>query len=429
MPAMEHIHPRNDHWQSAEPTDFGRLRPELEPVPACLSAMLTGRSEPWFAADLRAHQRAVTGAVHRSRFLVIGGAGSIGAVFVRLLAGMSPRALGIVDIDENGLADLVRDLRSSSIPLPKDVTTVVAALGSRAFERFFMSGKRWDVVLNFAALKHVRSERDPYSLMRMIEVNVLGLEKLIALAEQRGTNRLFSVSSDKAVAPTNLMGATKRWMELLLAVPRRNMICSSARFANVAFSKGGLPRAFLDRLAKRQPLAAPDDVRRYFISHQEAAQLCLLSSLLAEAGEIFVPRLDAKRHALSMDEAARRVLRYHGLAAYPCGSADMAVHHPALREVNAGVWPCWFSPSDTSGEKAIEELWTDNETRDQSRFESLAIIHPTAAPPGHLVEARERVLAVARASRWEKGDLAAAIKLAVPELRHREENRSLDDKL
>src|SRR5262249_12571726 len=188
----------------------------------------------------------------------------------------------------------------------------------------------WDIVLNFAAMKHVRSERDPYSLMRMIETNVFGLEHLCALAEAGRTKRLFSVSSDKAVSPASLMGATKRWMEHVIALPREQLLCSSARFANVAFSKGSLPQAFLNRLAMHQPLAAPNDVRRYFISHQEAAQLCLLSGLLAGHAEVFVPRLDAQRHAIAMDEVARRVLAHHNLTPLVCSDPKTALHHPRM---------------------------------------------------------------------------------------------------
>lgn len=427
--ALEQIHQPSEQQQLVGRHGLGRRRPELEPVPAALVAAIIGRDQPLFVSDVDAHQKALIDAVRHARFLVIGGAGSIGGSFVRLLSEMSPAGLGVIDIDENGLADLVRRLRSSPAAVPSDFRTAVIALGSVAFERFFAATGPWHVVLNFAAMKHVRSERDPYSLMRMIETNVFGLEQLCALAEAEGTKRLFSVSSDKAVSPASLMGATKRWMEHLIALPRERLLCSSARFANVAFSKGSLPQAFLDRLAMRQPLAAPNDVMRYFISHQEAAQLCLLSGLLAGHAEIFVPRLDAEHHAIAMDEVARRVLAHHDLAPLVCGDAESALHHLIMNEVRPVAWPCWFSASDTAGEKGLEELWTSQEIRDDTRFKAITVVRQPAARAAQLAEARERVTALAREPRWCNQALVEAITVAVPELRHRAEVMSLDDKL
>jgi FlaA1/EpsC-like NDP-sugar epimerase len=427
--ALEQIHQPSEQQQLVGEHGLGRPRPELEPVPASLVATITGRDRPLFAPDIEAHRKALVDAVRPARFLVTGGAGSIGASFVRLLAQISPAGLGVIDIDENGLADLVRGLRASPAAITSDFRTAVIAVGSVAFERFFAATGPWDVVLNFAAMKHVRSERDPYSLMRMIETNVFGLEQLCALAEAGRTKRLFSVSSDKAVAPASLMGATKRWMEHVIALPRERLLCSSARFANVAFSQGSLPHAFLDRLAMHQPLAAPNDVRRYFISHQEAAQLCLLSGLLAGHAEVFVPRLDAEHHAIAMDEVARRVLAHHDLTPLVCSDAESALHHSSMNEAYPTAWPCWFSASDTAGEKALEELWTSQEIREDTRFKAITVVHQPAADAARLAEARERVMAIAREPRWCNEALVEAITVAVPELRHHATVISLDDKL
>src|SRR5262249_9574899 len=225
----------------------------------------------------------------------------------------------------------------------------------------------FQTMFNFAALKHVRSERDPFSLMRMIETNVFAVEDLRDSAASCGA-RLFSVSSDKAVFPSSLMGATKRWMEKVLAEPL-NAACASARFANVAFSNGSLLHAIFERLEQRQPVAAPDHIRRYFISHTEAAELCLLAGFLGRRAEIFVPRLDPARDSLLLDEAARRVLAFRGLEAAPCASEAEAKSSPLLAQTATRRWPCFFSPSDTTGEKDLVELLYADEAVDTSQFD------------------------------------------------------------
>ena len=406
------------------------MRPPLstEPVPEELVAHVTGRTRSLFLDDLEAHWDQLSAIVQSSRFLVIGAAGSIGSAFVKQLLLFRPKSLVLVDISENALADLVRDLRSSDWPIPERFATSVVALGDPGFIRF---GHRHeaDVILDFAALKHVRSERDPFSLMRMIMTNALAVEDLYQLSMGRNGVRLFSVSSDKAVAPTNLMGATKRWMERILAAHPDGVITTSARFANVIFSNGSLPHAFLDRLAKRQPLAAPNDVRRYFISHAEAGQLCLMAALLGNTREVFLPRLDPRRNAIRMDEVARRVLEFHGLTVEHCSSEEAAKRSPLLSQEKPRAWPCWFAPSDTSGEKECEEFEYPDEPLDQSRFGSINVALQTEPDQNALSRARTQLLAIAREEEWPKEAIAEAIRIAVPELVHVERNRSLDEKL
>src|SRR5262249_30008915 len=229
----------------------------------------------------------------------------------------------------------------------------------------------------------------------------------------------------KAVFPSSVMGATKRWMERVLAEPS-NAACASARFANVAFSNGSLLRAILERLEQRQPVAAPDDIRRYFISHTEAAELCLLAGFLGRSAEIFVPRLDPTRDLLLLDEAARRVLAFKGLQAAPCGSEAEAKSSPMLDEAAPRRWPCYFSSSNTSGEKDHEELLYDDEAIDTSRFEAIDVIRTEPSPHGRLAEARKAIEVIACQDRWPKARIIDAIRQAVPELQHLELNRSLD---
>ena len=367
-------------------------------------------------------------ACSHARILVIGAAGSIGAAVVKLLASLEPAALVLVDMNENNLADLVRALRAGPYRLPDDFATSVAMLGTPGFERFLSAAGPFQIIFNFAALKHVRSERDAYSLMRMLETNVFAVEDLRDNEAARGA-RLFSVSSDKAVFPSSLMGASKRWMERELADPSSHAICTSARFANVAFSNGSLLHAIFERLEQRQPVAAPDNVRRYFISHTEAAELCLLSGFLGGHAEIFVPRLDPARDSLLLDEAARRVLAFKGLEAILCTGEAEAKLSPLLAEATPRRWPCVFAPSDTSGEKDHEELLYAGETIDGSRFEAIDVVRSEPAPRARLAQARKAIEAIARQDAWAKGDIVDAIRYAVPELQHLERNRSLDSKL
>jgi FlaA1/EpsC-like NDP-sugar epimerase len=401
----------------------------IEPVAPGLVSAVTGRHQSLLAVDRAAHDAELRSRIARSRVLVVGAAGSIGAAFVKLLVTLAPRGLVLIDLDENGLADLVRDLRSSPWPLPEDFATSAVALGSAGLGRLLAASDPFDVVLNFAALKHVRSERDPYSLMRMIETNVLGLEQLFEQLRPGAELRVFSVSSDKAVSPTNLMGATKRWMERVLQARPPGITCSSARFANVAFSAGSLPHAFLKRLELRQPLAAPSDIRRYFISHTEAAELCLLSAFLGGDGEIFVPRLSAELNAVGMVEVALRVLAARGMVAVPLDSEADAKASPLLRMAHPTGWPCLFVPSDTTGEKELEELHDRSETVDATRYAGLAVVRPSGIDPDVLAAARAKVAKAAAGSVWTKSDLVAAIGTAVPELRHIELGRSLDEKI
>jgi FlaA1/EpsC-like NDP-sugar epimerase len=399
----------------------------IEPVPLGLLSQITGRNRSLFHADMERNRRALEQTCSCARVLVIGAAGSIGSAVVKLLALLQPAALTLVDMNENTLADLVRALRAGPYRLPQDFATSVAMFGTPGFERFLSETGPFQVMFNFAALKHVRSERDPFSLMRMIETNVFAVEDLRRSAATRGA-RLFSVSSDKAVFPSSLMGATKRWMERVLAEPS-NAICASARFANVAFSNGSLLHAILERLEQRQPVGAPDNIRRYFISHTEAAELCLLAGFLGQNAEIFVPRLDPTRDSLLLDEAARRVLAFRGLETVPCASEAAAKSSPLLVQTAPRGWPCVFSPSDTSGEKDHEELLYADEAIDASRFDAINVVRSAPSPCERLAEARQAIEAIASQDRWPKASIVHAIRHAVPELRHLELNRSLDNKL
>ena len=388
-----------------------------------LLARILGRDRSLFAADLARHQDGISAELSGARVLVIGAGGSIGAAFVRQLAAFRPAALHLVDLNENTLVEAIRDLRSGEVAPPDDLRSLSIDFGSDEFARFAAACGPWDHVVSFAAMKHVRAERDPYSLMRMIDVNVGALHR--ALDWIGPARRIFSVSTDKSVRPANLMGATKNLMERVLFC-RDGTIASSARFANVAFSAGSLLEGFEQRLAKSQPLAAPSDVRRYFISAEEAGQLCLLAAFTAAPREVFFPRLSPDEDLLSFADIARAVLAARGLEALPC--ADEAEAKAAMGR-DPGRWPCLFAPSDTSGEKMAEEFHRDGEHPDFDRFAAIGVAREAPARREEIDSFLAEIAALRRQPVWDKAAIAAAIARAVPDLDHAERGRSLDQKM
>lgn len=399
----------------------------LEPVPLALVQAITGRTNSLLNQDMQEVREDLEAIIKDSKVLIIGAAGSIGSTFVKLLTMHEPAALALVDLNENGMADLVRDLRSGQVTPPADFRTSVVAFGSVAFQRFLEHTGPYDAVFNFSALKHVRTERDSFGLMRMIETNALAVDDLLRSGLLKNSSRFFSVSTDKAVNPSNLMGATKRWMERSMSAANEGVTTTSARFANVAFSAGSLPQAFIRRIEMQEPLAGPSDVSRYFISHQEAAQLCLLSGFLGKQNEVFVPNLGLN-DAVSMMDVARRTLSVYGMEANFLDSEQEARVRVAPK-TGAKTWPCFFGPSDTSGEKTLEELSYETENPSNGQFSCIVVSTQKSADEGILAAARERLNEIKAEKMWRKADLVEVIRLVVPELKHIETGRSLDQKM
>ena len=390
-----------------------------------LLARLLGRARSLLAEDIAAHDARLRAAIAVKRLLIVGAAGSIGSAFAKAVAPYGPAAIHLVDIDENGLVEVVRDLRSPPHPLPADFRTVTADFAGEEFPRFAAEGGPYDVFANFSALKHVRAERAVYTLMRMIEVNVAALDRCLANAHAYGFSRVFSVSTDKSVRPANLMGATKNLMEKVLFSRLGAFAATSARFANVAFSAGSLLEGFENRLAKGQPLAAPSDVRRYFISHEEAAQLCLLACFLGEDRQVFFPKLSANEHLIGFPDIAAALLAERGLKPLPCVSEDEV----RGKTPPPGYWPCHFAPSDTSGEKAEEEFYRRDDVLDLDSFHAVGVARENITPRRTIESFLATVAAVRAGSSWRKEDAVAAIRAAAPELRHVERDRNLDQRM
>lgn len=393
-----------------------------------LLAMI-GRRRPLFDQDLVQAEGELTERIRAGSFLVIGGAGSIGQAVVKEIFRRGPRRVHVVDISENNLVELVRDLRSSTGYIEGDFQTLALDAGGDEMEAFSRSVEPYDHVLNLAAMKHVRSERDPFTLMRMVRTNLSLTASTLEMAIERGTPRYFAVSTDKAANPANAMGATKRAMELCLVAKSDRIDVSSARFANVAFSDGSLLHGFGMRLAKRQPLSAPEDVFRYFITAREGAVLCLMACLLGRNRECFFPAPGDDFEAVSFRTVAECYLEAQGFKPHRCESEAEA--RGRVEELAAkGEWPCYFFRSDTTGEKLLEEFFTAEEQVDLDRFREIGAVRwPPLGEPSRLASFLERIEGLRVAGKWSRQDILRALSDLLPELRHRETGRFLDDRM
>ena len=334
---------------------------------------LIGRDSELFSSDIESHEDALKNIIQKSRFMIIGGAGTIGQSVTREIFKRDPKILHVVDISENNMVELVRDLRSTEGYGSGEFKTFAIDCGSLEFEALVNDQGPYDFVFNLSALKHVRSEKDPFTLMRMIIVNVFNTLKTLRMSREMGAKKYFCVSTDKAANPVNMMGASKRIMEMFLMRESLTQDISMARFANVAFSDGSLLHGFNQRFLKRQPFSAPNDVRRYFVTQQESGELCLLSGLLGENRDIFFPKLSEKLHLITFSEIAKSYLKERGYKPYECQSEKEA-RDRAEELIAKKCWPCYFFTSDTTGEKDFEEFFTDKEDLDMNRFETVGVI-------------------------------------------------------
>lgn len=390
---------------------------------------LIGRTAPLFDPDIQRHESALSSLVQSSRFLVIGGAGSIGQAVTREIFKRKPRALHVVDISENNMVELVRDIRSTLGYIEGDFRTFAIDCGSREFAALMAAGQGYDYVLNLSALKHVRSEKDPFTLMRLIEVNVLNTISTIAQAQAGGARKYFAVSTDKAANPVNMMGASKRIMEMFLMRASLELPISTARFANVAFSDGSLLHGFNQRFAKRQPISAPNDVRRYFVTPQESGELCLSSCLLGGNRDIFFPKLSEELDLTRFSDIAVRYLESLGFEPYECASEDEA-RDRADELIATKRWPVYFFASDTTGEKDFEEFYTGTEKLDMERFQSIGVIKNEPefdeARLDHFLATIERLRAQPT---WDKPELVELFNYMIPEFQHKETGKYLDSRM
>ncbi len=389
---------------------------------------LIGRSSPLFDKDLENVETELSKVVSTSSFLVLGGAGSIGQAVVKEIFCRNPLKLHVVDLNENNLAELVRDIRSSFGYIPGDFQTFALDIGSSIYDAYIHSDGKFDFVLNLSALKHVRSEKDPFTLMRMIEVNILNTEKTIQQSIQKGTKKYFCVSTDKAANPVNLMGASKRIMEHFLLNRSTEIEISTARFANVAFSDGSLLSGFENRVRKNQPIVAPSDVKRYFITPQESGQLCLLSCVFGNNRDVFYPKM-SEHDLISFSDLAIKYLENKGFEVALCVNEEEArqkVKHPT----NSNKYPCLFTVSDTTGEKEVEEFYTVNEKVDLNRFQGIGIIKNNANPKQReLNYFLDQISKMRKENKWQKTEMVSLFQELIPEMNYLDTGKYLDSKM
>jgi FlaA1/EpsC-like NDP-sugar epimerase len=390
---------------------------------------LIGRTTPLFSIDITAHESELRKLIASSRFLVIGGAGSIGSAVVLEIFKRNPKLLHVVDISENNMVELIRDIRSSLGYINGEFATFAIDCGSDIFDLFITNGPSYDYVLNLSALKHVRSEKDPFTLMRMIDVNIFNTDNTICQVKKNGARRYFCVSTDKAANPVSMMGASKRIMEMFLMHRSLELPISTTRFANVAFSDGSLLYGVNRRMEKEQPLSAPNDVRRYFMTPQESGELCLMSCLLGENRDIFFPKLDCNFNLITFSGTAERYLESLGYEPVQCETEDEA--RQRVQEFKRQKkYPVYFFKSDTTGEKDFEEFYTENETLDMERFENIGIIkNEPSYDEQKLHYFIKTIHGMRQKGKWSRKELIDLFNYMLPGFNHKETRKFLDGKM
>lgn len=391
---------------------------------------VTKRQASMFRGDIEGHRDELTAKIENKTVLVIGGAGSIGSSFVKAILPFRPKTLVVVDINENALAELTRDLRSTAgMYVPEDYIPYPMDFASPVFEKMFRGRQGFDIVANFSAHKHVRSEKDIYSVEALLQNNVLHAKLLLDLLAEFPPEEYFCVSTDKAANPVNIMGASKRIMEDVIFSYSDRFPVKTARFANVAFSNGSLPAGFLSRIAKLQPLSAPSDVKRYFVSPEESGQICMLACMLGNNREIFFPKLE-EAQMMTFDSIATELLKVHGYDVLMCDSDDEAIDKAVQLKQGSTQYPVHYSMSDTSGEKSFEEFFTDEESVDMERFSSLGVITDKQMVDYDRVDKLfVKLNTVFEADTVTKEDVVQIISEYLPNFEHIEKGKSLDTKM
>lgn len=397
-------------------------------IPEFIKTHITKRPESFFLKDIESNKERLSSEIREKKVLVIGGAGTIGSSFVKAILPFEPSSLVVVDYSENGLTELTRDLRSQDIFIPDEYITYPFDFGGRVFEKMFDS-RQFDIVACFAAHKHVRSEKDHLAIEAMINNNVFNTKKLIDLALKSNPNHFFSVSTDKAANPVNVMGASKKLMEKVLMSYSEDIKICTARFANVAFSNGSLLAGFIERMMKRQPLSSPNDVKRYFVSPEESGQLCMLACLLGESGDIFFPKL-SEDQMMTFSTIAEKFLNEMGLEAEKCASESEAKSKASKWDSNCTSYPVYFFKTDTSGEKSFEEFYTKTDEVDMSSFQALGIVKNAEVPDKSAVN--KTLIEFHKLFESESVNKAEVVELLskyLPDFSHIETGKSLDQKM
>lgn len=395
-----------------------------------INEAVTGRTESLFSSDIRANHEHLASEIDGSKVLVIGGAGSIGSSFIRALLRFKPKSLVVIDVNENGLAELTRDLRCrTDITVPPTYLTYTLNFDDPIFARILREHEGFDIVANFSAHKHVRSEKDRFSVQALIENNDIKAKRLLDRLLAYKPRHFFCVSTDKAANPVNIMGASKRVMEDLIMAYSAEFKVTTARFANVAFSNGSLPDGWLHRIVRRQPLVAPKDVKRYFVSPQESGEICLLACILGHSGEIFFPKLSPEQMKRFSD-ICDSFIQAQGLTRCICEEDDEARDLASLGAFDAGKCPVVYFDSDTTGEKAYEEFFVEGEEVCLDRFESLGVIeHVQPRPLDEIQTFFSRLEDTFSSDDFTKEQIVDLLREFLPNFEHEEKGKNLDEKM
>tara|TARA_B100001057_G_scaffold296483_1_gene296703 strand:+ start:14126 stop:15325 length:1200 start_codon:yes stop_codon:yes gene_type:complete len=390
---------------------------------------LLNRDTSIFENDLEFLENKIKKIIKNSNFLVLGAAGTIGQAVTKEIFKRNPNKLHAVDISENNLVELVRDLRSSIGYIDGEFKTFAIDCGEIEFESMVKEEGPYDYVLNLSALKHVRSEKDPYTLMRLISVNIINTVKTLEIFKKIGVKKYFCVSTDKAANPVNMMGASKRIMEFFLMKESNSLQISMARFANVAFSDGSLLHGFNQRFLKQQPFSAPKDIKRYFISAQESGELCLFSCLFGENRDIFFPKLNEDLDLKKFSDLGKKYLELKGYVPLICSSEEEARKKISDVLLN-NEWPCYFFESDTTGEKAYEEFYTSKEVLDLNRFKKIGIIkNKDISNTENLEYFYKKILELKHNKKWTKKDILKLFYSVIQDFEHEEKDKFLDERM
>ena len=395
-----------------------------------IAKYVTKRPESMFQVDLYTHQVALTKAIEGKSVLVIGGAGSIGSSYIKALLPFKPKTLVVVDISENGLTELTRELRSTSaFTVPTDYVTYPMNYADDTFVKMFKDRGGFDIVANFSAHKHVRSEKDKYSVEALLKNNVVNAKKFLDLLCDYPPEHFFCVSTDKAANPVNIMGGSKKIMEDMIMAYAHKFPVTTARFANVAFSNGSLPAGFLERIAKNQPLSAPSDVTRYFVSPEESGQICLMACILGTTGQIYFPKLK-KEQVLTFSEIASQLLKDLGYTPLECQTETEAITKAESRKETDKWYPVYFSKSDTTGEKPYEEFYTEEEKVALDSYSSLGVISLQSFKKITEIENFiDKLNQLFDNPTTEKKDITQLMKAFLVNFDHQETGRYLDSKM
>ena len=393
-----------------------------------ISEYIINRKNSMFEKDININKEELSKRILNTSVLVIGGAGTIGSSYIKSLLKFKPKSLVVVDINENGLTELTRDLRSSKdIEVPSDYITYPMSYSDPVFYKMFRSHKGFDIVANFSAHKHVRSEKDRFSVEALIKNNVINAKGLLDVLDEYKPSHFFCVSTDKAANPVNIMGGSKKIMEDMIMTYSKKYPVTTARFANVAFSNGSLLAGFIERISKRQPISAPNDVTRYFVSPEESGQICLLACMLGNSGEIYFPRL-RKEHVMTFSNIATILLKEYGFNVHYCKSEDEALNE--AKNISEGNYPVFYSGSDTDGEKPYEEFYTDDEDVNLERHQALGVVTTTAKRT--LSEIESLLTSLIKAfdrNETTKEDIIKIMKNFLVNFDHIEKGKSLDSKM